>query len=208
MVLGQRANRWDFYAYVVAATQTLLAVGVSLPRGAFGTQADYGESRYSMTKLIELILEAEPELFRQPNAYTCGPSAVYMLSRMLGKLNSFEEIKKMTHANPITGALPTFVASALRRLGLQAKRTSVRSSAAVSALAAQGPTVLLGVLDGWPHWVLVYRVQNEQFQVADPSAGMVSLSAPDMTNFLDPKRLNPLFRLVGGLLGTAFQVQC
>ena len=161
-----------------------------------------------MTKLVELILEAEPELFRQPNSYTCGPSAVYMLSRMLGKLNSFEEIKKMTRANPITGALPAFIGSALRRLGLEAQRAKARSGAETAILAARGPVILLGTLDGWPHWVLVYHVQNKQFKVADPSAGMISMSTSDLDAFLNPKHLKPLFRIIGGMLGTAFQVQC
>jgi ABC-type bacteriocin/lantibiotic exporter with double-glycine peptidase domain len=160
-----------------------------------------------MTKLVDLILETEPEFFRQPNDYTCGPSAVYMLSRALGKLNSFEEIKKMTHANPLTGALPMFIASTLRRLGLQAHKAKARSGTEVAALAVQGPVILLGVLDGWPHWVLVYQVQNGRFQVADPSAGMRDMSTSDIDAFLSPKRLKSLFRIIGGMLGTAFQVQ-
>jgi ABC-type bacteriocin/lantibiotic exporter with double-glycine peptidase domain len=148
------------------------------------------------------------EHFQQPNGHTCGPAAVYMLSRALGQANSFSEISRLCLANPVFGSLPVFVGRALRRLGLPARRATARSAADLMPLTAGSLVLALGVAEGYPHWFLVSGWDGSVFTVADPASGPVKCPAADMDQRLDARRMLPKFRIARSLIGTAYQVAC
>ncbi|MHC4728035.1 MAG: cysteine peptidase family C39 domain-containing protein, partial [Planctomycetota bacterium] len=114
----------------------------------------------------------------QSTDYTCGPAAAVTALGKLGLPAEEGEIAVLSHTSPVAGTLPDCLSSALQnRYGAAGLRCKYRHFDSIEQLKKAGITLAMVrnsfLLD---HCLAVLKVSDNAITVADPVAGMMSIS--------------------------------
>lgn len=127
---------------------------------------------------------------RQPNSYTCGPTAVCIVAKHFGMPNWITPIRlgRLAGTNPRTGTTEIEMAAALDALSFTWVRPRRSSTHELIRAVEDEQFILLrtGQLDGREvtakHWLLMhgYNKDSKRFLIHCPSRGAMTLSAEEI----------------------------
>lgn len=112
-----------------------------------------------------------PALVRQPDGYSCGPTAVKMALSLHGIDLSVEELKPLFLTNPMTGTTHEGMIAGLTQLNVPYTRTvdNAEPFGMLDSVLEQNRVFLMRTLiSGCKHWVLIYAKYKDEYMVADP----------------------------------------
>ena len=125
-----------------------------------------------------------PTLVRQPDGYSCGPTAVKMALALHGIDLPIEELKPLFLTNPMTGTTHEGMIAGLTELAVPYTRTvnNPEPFEMLDSVLEQNRVFLMRTLiSGCKHWVLIYAKYQGDYMVADPMGYFWLMSKEEAT---------------------------
>lgn len=117
------------------------------------------------------------KIYRQLDSRDCGPTCLRMISKYFGKSVSLEKLRSMSET--------TKTGTSLRNLATAAEKIGFRTLGAKLPLEKLIKEAPLPCILHWNnnHFVVLFKIEKDNFFIADPAHGRIILSKKDFLKF-------------------------
>lgn len=177
-----------------ADAEGLYKLAIRLNPGTYLLKAQYrGNNLYKPSSIENHIVvipdPKKPKIYnpikwmKQPDGYTCGPTALAMCSQILGKPITISQFKSACKTNYHDGTSPNNLINGAKSKGFKLTPISRNINGVKSAIDNGKPVIAhvmtkslkcLGWVNNYGHYIVIYNYKDGHYNIADPTKGLGS----------------------------------